>query len=168
MHLVIFRQAEKLGLKRIYFLSEEETSSTQSHWVSCLLWQFCKSKYHTDYLFTSSTKGANFLSNSSPLSDSQVIHIAQGTKRFLFEENRTDCFTVAGTKKDPLLYCTGDKTVTWATLTAEHFLRRHSQNSSLALCCSMLNCINSDTPTRWVTQKMSAALLLVICLIKGT
>lgn len=167
MHVVIFRQAEKLGLKRSHFLPKEETSSTKSHWASCLLRQFCKSKYHTIYL-PLLQRGPIFYHNSCPLSDSQVIHIAQGTKRFIVEENQTDCFTVAGTEKDALLYCTGDETVMWATLTAEHFLRRHSQDSSLALCCSVPNRINGDTSTRWVTKKVSVALLLVICLIKGT
>lgn len=113
-------------------------------------------------------RGSIFYHNSSPFSDSWVIHIAKGTKWFLFEENWTDCFTVAGTKKDALRYCTGDKTMTWVPLTAEHFLRWHLQTqNSFALCCSVPNCINGGTPTGWVIQNISVALLLVICLFKG-
>lgn len=150
MHLDIFRQAEKLGWKKVISYPKRRPALPKATGLPIhpALRQFCKSKYHTDYLFTSSTKGSIFCDNSSPFSDSRVIHIAKGTKCFLFEENWTDCFTVAGTKENVLCYCTGDETMTWATLTAEHFLRWHSQDNSFALCCSMPNCINEDTSTR--------------------
>jgi len=38
-----------------------------------------------------------------------VIPIAKGTEQFLSEENHADFFTVAGTKKGALHYCTGEK-----------------------------------------------------------
>ena len=70
-----------------------------------------------------------------------------------------------GQRKVPCVTVLVKKKVTWATLTAERFLRWHSQDNSFALCCSVPNYINGDTPTRQVTWKDSVALLWAICLM---
>lgn len=166
MHLDIFRQAEKLGLKKVFSYPKRRPRPALPKATGFPVHSVSSARPNTTLFIYLFYKGGPFSITRAPHSVILEWSVLQKGMNYSFLK-KTDCFTVAGTKKDALHYCTGNKTMTWATLTAEHFLRWHLQDNSFAFCCSVPNFINDGTPIGWVTQKVSVALLLVICLIKG-